>query len=426
MTSLRSVLRRILRPLRRPKPPPPPVNEPSGPLLERARTIAFIVTNAAEANGLKWLEAAKARGAEIDMLPLLTPYQREDRRIMSILLDPPRAEYDCIVVHRAVVLFEHSWSYALLDRLNGWLSETGTIFIPRRLDPSQRISDARLKDIFGQEPRYTAPRVLGFGKARPFRRPPDAAFSTLDAYWPIRDALTESRFEPALAQTIRDLGVRRVPPRDEEPDHGTALVRARSQAYRTCSVSTKAPLVQHLAATYFPGREDLRVIDLGAGTGINSLELLLNPSGVAHVTLIERNRAYHWHIAKMVEALGARVQGKVALSQHRVENYAGTPVDIAMVCGVFSILRAGTRDAFAQSAWNAVAPGGILAVLENMRDDDPVRGGVYNATRLTPAEIDAMLGRFGTIRAFQGDALKELPLEEVANKTVFRVVQKPI
>ncbi len=37
-----------------------------------------------------------------------------------------------------------------------------------------------------------------------------------------------------------------------------------------------------------------------------------------------------------------------------------------------------------------------------------------------------MLGRFGAVRYFPSDALKELSFGEVENKPVFRVVQKPL
>jgi SAM-dependent methyltransferase len=425
MSTLRSLLRRITNRLRRTAGHIRLPDEPSGPELEAARAIAFIVNAASDAKGQAWIDAAKARGAQIDLLPF-TPYRREDERTMSFLLAPPRKNYDAVVVNRAVELFEHSWSYAFLDRLNGYLSETGTIFIPRQSDPSRRIPDARLDEMFAQAPRRATPRFLAYGKAQGgIARPADAATSTLDAYFSHRDAFIQGRFDPKLVETIQALGVQRaVTATAYRADN--YFTQLKSQSYRTCSASKKAAPVQHLAATYFPGRKDLRVADLGAGTGLNSLELLLNPSGVAHVTLVEPSRPYHWPIALMVDALGARVAGKVALSASPVEEYQGEPVDIAMVCGVFSILSAETREPFVQSAWRNVAPGGILAVLENMRDSDPVRGGPYNATRLSPPEIDAMLGRFGAIRYFPSGALKELSFAQVENAPVFRVVQKPL
>ncbi|HEX4859630.1 MAG TPA: hypothetical protein VFV07_00245, partial [Rhizomicrobium sp.] len=73
MSTLKSLLRRIVRPLRRSTPRPPSSSEPSGSLIERARSIAFIVNAATDAKGQKWFDAAKARGAEIDMLPLFQP-----------------------------------------------------------------------------------------------------------------------------------------------------------------------------------------------------------------------------------------------------------------------------------------------------------------------------------------------------------------
>ncbi len=151
----------------------------------------------------------------------------------------------------------------------------------------------------------------------------------------------------------------------------------------------------------------------------------MNPSGVSHLTLVEPWRDYYWDIAAVYDRLGDRVRGKVTLAGQTVETYSATPVDIAVVCSVFAVMPAEQRENFVQSAWNAVASGGILAVLENMRDEDPVRGGSFNATRFTPHEIDDLLGRLAPIRYFGSDAMKELRAEDVGNRSVFRVLRKP-
>src|SRR6202008_2008855 len=140
----------------------------------------------------------------IDILPLFKPYRREDERTMSLLLAPPRRNYDCVVVAKSVVLFEHSWSYAFLDRLNAHLSETGTVFIPRKTRPDRLISDTRLSELFESAPRHADRRSIAFGKRDGgLRRPAGADYSTLDAYFGIRDALIQGRFDQGLAETIR-------------------------------------------------------------------------------------------------------------------------------------------------------------------------------------------------------------------------------
>ncbi len=60
-----------------------------------------------------------------------------------------------------------------------------------------------------------------------------------------------------------------------------------------------------------------------------------------------------------------------------------------------------------------------------MRDPDPMRGGTYNATRFTPPEIDAFLGRLAPIRYFPSDKAKEVSAAEAGNGAVFRVIRKP-
>jgi len=407
-----SAVRRLWR-----KPPRTP--------LDGARSIAFIAPSRSDGQGRRWTADAAARGIDIDILPLAQPYRRDDGQVMSFLLPPPREKYDGIVVSRSIDLFDHSWSYAFLDRVNALLSDRGTMLVAKPTGPERYIPEDKLIRMFGRAPRGTAGRYLEFDKAKGgLRRPAEAPRSTLDAYWALSDNLINARFDERLSETILALGVDHVRPR--KPNFTDDLLELmQSQSYRTSSACTKSAMIEHIASVCFPDRRDLRLADLGAGTALNSLELLLGPGRIAHVTLVEPHWSYHWDIAAVYDWLGERVRGKVSLAGKQVETYSGTPVDIAMVCGVFSILSVEQREPFLQSAWSNVAPGGILAVLENMRDPDPVRGGAYNATRFTPPEIDAFLGRLAPIRYFPADAAKEISADETGNSAVFRVMRKP-
>src|SRR6185312_9805641 len=167
-------------------------------------------------------------------------------------------------------------------------------------------------------------------------------------------------------------------------------------------------VVQHILAQYFPGRADLHLIDLGAGTGFNSFELLLNPSGVNAVTMAELNYHYHWAIAAVYDWLGERVRGKVTLAGGPAQDYRGPPADAAFISGVLSIVGEENRESLLASAWENLAPGGVAIVLENMQKDDPGRTIRFNETRCTPDMLDAMLGRYAQpLRYFHAQALKE-------------------
>lgn len=399
----------------------------SGPsifALRGARTIAFIVTSPADGQRRPWIDEMAAKGAEVDVLPVFLAYRRGDGTIMSFLMPPPREEYDCIVVNRSIDLFDHSWSYAFLDRLNSLLTRDGTILVPKASGPARLIPDKRLTELFGRAPRETSRHYLGFSKAQGgLRRPADAAHSTLDAYWPLRENLIYGRFDESLSDTILALGADRADKRKPYTSRDPVDL-LQSQTYRTCSASTKAAMTGYLASVYFPDRHDLHLADLGAGTGLNSLELLLSASRISRVTLVEPNRAYHWDIAAVYDHFRDLLRGKVTLVDKPVEVYQGVPADIGLVSGVFSLLSREIREQFALSAWNNIAPGGILAVLENMRTPGP-SDYRYNAQRLIPTEIDALLGRFGPIRYFENDAMREMRFAKVGNRTVFRVLRKP-
>jgi hypothetical protein len=409
--SIRS-LRRIVPALRR------RWSRPPRSLLEGAKSIAFITTNRADRQAKRWSEDAAKFGAAVDVIPTVQPYRRGDGRIMSILAPPPREAYDRVIVGGAVDLFDHSWTYAFLDRLNSLLDERGTILIAPRL-----ISRERLTELFGNAPQARPHDLLAFGKARGgMRRPKDAAHSTLDAYWPLRDTLQRGAFDESLAKTIRALGIEHVEKR--KPNSGRdALEQEQSQCYRTTSACTKTPMVRWLAQLHFPERRDLHLADLGCGTGMNTLELMLSPSHVKTLTLVEPHSGYHWDIAAMYERIADHLLGPVSLVGEQVQTYRGRPADIGLVCAVLAVMPRAERDAFAEGAWANIAPGGVLVVLENMRRE-AAKGDRNNEERYTPDEIDAVLGRFGPIHYFQNDAMAELTRAEAGDRTVFRVIRK--
>lgn len=396
--------------------------EASGQAFDRARSIAFVVQHPSHAERRTWPAAAQARGARVDLLPFNQPHRRADGEITSFVHTPPRADYDCIVVDRQIDLFEHSWSYAFLDRLNSLLAKDGAILVPRCINPARQIPHARLEALFGRAPTERNGFFLTFAKAQDgLRRPSEAPLSILDAYWALMPDLIQWKFEDRLGSVIRALGVAAVrKPAEARIDLFEAL---RRQGYRTCSASTKAAMMQFILAQYFPGRRDLHLADVGAGTGLNSLEMLLNPSGVSFVTMVEINSGYHWSIAAAYDWLGEAVHGKVALIGESGQSFAARPADAAMVCAVFSMMPRDVREAFARNIWDNLAPGGILTVLENMHAG---RGERNDENRFTPPEIDALLGRFGPIRYFAADAKEELRYAKVGNLSVFRVVQKPL
>ncbi|MBV9990689.1 MAG: class I SAM-dependent methyltransferase [Alphaproteobacteria bacterium] len=401
---------------------PRPVNT-LAEAIKDARRIAFVGRTRADAKTAGWIADAERRGATVDILPTMLPYRREDGVVMSFLDDAPRTPYDCIVLHHRIALFEHSWSYALLDRLNSMLAERGTVLVSA--GPEQ-IPRAGLERLFAARPVHADARHLAFAKAQGgLVRPPEAAISTLDAYWALSDTLLRDKFDPRLANVVRALGI----PRASPPPHDDAdpLARLQSQSYRACSARTKSALVEYIVSLHFPGRRDLHLVDLGAGSGFNSLELLLNPGGVGTVTMVELNYNYHWAIAALYDWLGERVRGKVALAGGPAQDYRGRPADAALISGVLSIVGEENREPLLESAWENLRPGGILIVFENMQKDDPDHAIRFNETRCTPQMLDAMLtSRAAPIRYFHAQALKEMDFEEVGNETVFRAIRKPV
>lgn len=393
--------------------------EPAGPALSRAQSLAFVVQHPGNLKDGDWIEPAKARGATVDVLPLERPCRDADGRLTSFVHTPPRPDYDCIVVSRRIDMFEHSWSYAFLDRLNTLLAPGGTIYLARCHNPARQIPDARLAALFGRAPSETGRLYQAFARAPGgLDRPKDAALSTLDAYWPLMDTLIHSRFDARLKDVVRTLGPVKPAERRPESDLYTLLTR---ESYRNCSALTKSAMLQFVIACALPGRDGLHLVDVGAGTGINAMEMLLNPSGVEFVTLVEINRRCYLPAAAVYDRLGENVRGRLALVGEAGERFAARPADVVFVSGVFSPLAPEKRGDFADNCWANIAPGGILVVLENMKKG---AGDRRDNERLTPPQIDALLGRFGPLRYFRADAKAEVTRDEAGQDTVFRVVRK--
>ena len=257
---------------------------PRSAALVNARSIAFVVANPRHAIGQTWIAAAENRGARVDILSLGLPIRRPDDRVVSFVAPPPQETYDCVVVSERIELFEHSWSYAFLDRCNMLAAPGGAIVLPSCGAPASNLPPSTLRALFGSGPEKTSQTHLTFGKVpNGLNRPRGAKHSTLDAYWPLMETLIYGRFDPRIGETILALGAEPAAPRSNPQTDLFGVLH--SQAYRTCSVRTKAALAQHIASFYFPGRNDLRLADLGAGTGLNSLELLLSPGQVSELTL---------------------------------------------------------------------------------------------------------------------------------------------
>jgi len=383
-----------------------------------------VVGNPRHALGQAWIAAAQRQGATVDILSLGLPVRRPDGNVVSFVGPPPQQAYDCVVVSDRIELFEHSWSYAFLDRCNALAASDGAIIMPACRDPACNLPHPTLRDLFGSGPEETSKTYLTFRKVPTgLNRPSGAAHSTLDAYWPLMDTLLYGRFDPGIGETISALGVDPAPPRSGPVADLFGMIH--SQAYRTCSVRTKAALAQHIAALYFPGRNDLCMADLGAGTGLNSLELLLNPGQVSDLALVEPRRSYHWDIAAVYDRARQHLHGRLSIVAQTVEEYSGAGIDIGLVCGVLVMVPRENRERFVANAWQNLRPGGILMVLENMRAPEDATAGKFNAQRCTPAEIDALLGRLAPVRYFMSTAKRELRFKQVGDQPVFRVIQKP-
>jgi len=144
----------------------------------------------------------------VDILSLGMPVRHSDGRIVSFVAPAPQENYDCVLISDRIELFEHSWTYAFLDRCNTLARPGGAIILPACRDSTSNSPHGTSHALFGSGPEETSRTYLTFRKVpNCLNRPSGARHSTLDAYWPLMETLIYSRFDPSIGKTISALGV---------------------------------------------------------------------------------------------------------------------------------------------------------------------------------------------------------------------------
>lgn len=412
-------------------------------------TDALVVPRAAGA--AREVAAARAAGVLADGDAAVTVLHMEGGRpaeapfaVDSILHHRPDRPYTRVVLSRAMTLRDSAWSRALLCRLAQLAWPEGDVAVPRPSRPlrhwwARRLTSAAVAATLGatggrRRGGYAlyrpgrlvaAPSVLGWyvdHAADLVRMDADFRTGARGLPWSpddpgCRSFLTQCDLPHGfpvgpIAEAAADAATR---------DAAIATARA-TQAYLVAGLATKAPVIDAVLRRRF-GRRPVRLLDIGGGFGALAAELLLNGRATYAKAVVRDYAPLHLALAMKLHAdLREPLAGRFFFSPGEAHSYRYTePYEAVALVGVLLYLRP-HLDRILAAAWQALAPGGVLLVHENIKA--PSFKADYDKM-FEAAELDAVLARFGRVGYHDPDSRLPLPRGLVGDRTVVRAVVKP-
>jgi SAM-dependent methyltransferase len=321
--------------------------------------------------------------------------------------------FDSVQMDHTFQLMPCEWSRALLRRLLERTAPAGTVRIPLRAIPGSRkprdAAEGWIGSLFHGHAAVEAERdalVVTRGSGPGMGRAASTLEWFMDRWKPALDIAVDGRMAESPG----------LDPRDERIKQASAL------GYYIGGLSYKAPLLAHIARD-LGLRGQLRTVDMGAGYGLLAAELLLDPGlGVELATATDISPLNESLAALLREGLG-EASGKFRFARCPAQDHRfDEQVDLVSYVGSLLYVPREQLRTCLDRAWEALRPGGILVVHENIRDPKYVRDFKY---MFTVEEIDAELGRYGEIRRFASNRECELSRDDAGAKTVFRVLRRP-
>jgi SAM-dependent methyltransferase len=179
----------------------------------------------------------------------------------------------------------------------------------------------------------------------------------------------------------------------------------------------------YIINNYFDRNRQLRFLDHGGGYGLLSAELLLNNKlpiikavncDISEVNMMFAHRMFlHFRdklLGRFFFHLGASEDFEYDES-YDIISFIGSLLYIPKD----KVLHTLTR------SWEALRPGGILVIHENIKSPSYIRD---YAVMFTVDELESLLTRFGTIDYYLSTATLRVNRKKVGTKSVFRVIRK--
>jgi len=197
------------------------------------------------------------------------------------------------------------------------------------------------------------------------------------------------------------------------------------QSYYFGGIQYKSAVLSKIINELIPHVKKASHLDHGGGYGLLGTELLLDESSSvdqsvccecdAQNVLVSR-KMYHYFLPELEKRFfmaACPIQDFIYEQNYDVITYIGS---------LLYVPRDRTTEVL-QNAWRSLNPGGLLVIHENIKNPSFKRDFDY---MFTVEELEQYLEPFGKIKHYLSTAAVEVANDNVANKTVFRVLQKNI
>ena len=357
-----------------------------------------------------------------------------ERPALSWLTSWPAGAFEAVAVSPGIRQLRSAWSSAFLDAINHSLAPGGTLVVAlqRGGDAKGLWTAAWVESAIGGRSKALGNETIALGRGRGNDQPSVLRWFLEDAGRLMIDTLqsrlgTSDRIERVVAASAN--GPRVVPQRWDPAtfdgfrvDAVDAVGAVHAFNYAVGGVGYKAPLIRHIIAQHMPGRRDLALLDVGGGTGVVAAELLLSEPAIAEATSCD---PYLPHLAlsqRLVCRFAPELAGRFRIAHATAEamTYDRSYDVITFLGSLLYVPRASTT-ATLDAAWNALRPGGMLIVHENIRNEryERDRGHMFTAE-----ELDGYLAPYGPSTYWLSTATARVAAADVRDRSVFRVHMK--
>lgn len=170
-------------------------------------------------------------------------------------------------------------------------------------------------------------------------------------------------------------------------------------------------------------KDGAHLIDLGGAFGSAAAEAVLDPENpISSSVTVDLLPANAYFADRMHRELGESLRGRATHVVGKIDLYEPEPCDVVSAFGSLLYL---PREEFAPSLdrmWEALRPGGVLVLHENLRDEsETYRDHQY---MFLPDELKGYMDRYGTVEFFDTMRMRTLPAQTAGDQSVFRYVRK--
>ncbi len=197
-----------------------------------------------------------------------------------------------------------------------------------------------------------------------------------------------------------------------------------NQNYFIWGIGYKSAILSYIIRNNYNKDYGLNIIDHGGGYGLLMVELLLNKNLNIKKAITSDVNVINWLLAaNLFERFKEMISERFKFHLGPMESYDyDDSYDVITFISSLYLIPKNKVQKTLEKAWEALKPGGLLVVQENIKSNSYQRDYeiMFNLDDLEDA-----LNYFGPIEYYLSTATKKIDKEKVGNKTVFRVIKKP-